>query len=167
MFFVEAQITGNGANKAAIENAAGKLLPVFIFQGLQKTQADARRYNDFVGRNFAQLALALQTFPKISLGHELDLVGEASAICAVDMKRRGAAADGGAHSRKVWAPLDGTIGGTANRVKQRLGADLCTQENCYTVERDDSGKAQLESSGGAEKAFSMYMELNPIVDYRP
>src|SRR5712664_1082609 len=33
-----------------------------------------------------------------------------------------AAADGGAHSRKVWAPLDGTIGGGAKRVKHVHGS---------------------------------------------
>jgi hypothetical protein len=37
------------------------------------------------------------------------------------MERRSAGADGGAHSRKMWAPLDGTIGGAAKRVKQPLG----------------------------------------------
>src|SRR5260370_39015384 len=35
-----------------------------------------------------------------------------------------AAADGGAHSRKVWAPLDGTIGGGAERGKKNAGGGL-------------------------------------------
>src|SRR6266478_7639595 len=40
---------------------------------------------------------------------------------AAGEKRRGAAVDGGADSRKVWAPPDGTIGGGAKRVKQSAG----------------------------------------------
>src|SRR5258708_32321353 len=42
-----------------------------------------------------------------------------------------AAADGGAHSRKVWAPLDGTIGGGAKRVKQSAGY-YALRGFCYT-----------------------------------
>src|SRR6266446_5032324 len=59
--------------------------------------------------------------PKFPLAMNRTLSGEVSATyAAVIEKRRGAAADGGAHSRKVWAPLDGTIGGAAKRVKQTL-----------------------------------------------
>jgi len=47
------------AHEAAIEDAAGELVPIFVFESFQKAQADARGHNDFVRRNLAQLALAL------------------------------------------------------------------------------------------------------------
>src|SRR6266446_3027341 len=37
VFLVKAQVLGDGAHEAAIENAARELVPVFIFQGLQKS----------------------------------------------------------------------------------------------------------------------------------
>ena len=70
-FLVEAQETSDGAYKAAIEDTARELVPIFILQSFQETQANTGGYNYFVGRNFAQLALVFQTFPKISLGHEI------------------------------------------------------------------------------------------------
>src|SRR5207245_10149764 len=69
-FFIEAQVTRNGAHKAVAKDAAGQLGPIFIFEGLDKTGADARSLGEFLHVNFAQFALALQTFTKISLGHE-------------------------------------------------------------------------------------------------
>jgi len=59
MLFIEAEVAGNGAHEAAIEDAAGELVPIFVFERFQKAQADARGHNDFVGRNLAQFALAL------------------------------------------------------------------------------------------------------------
>src|SRR5258707_12291154 len=56
------------------KNSAGQLRPVFIFQGFDETRADARGLGEFVHGNFAQLALALQAFSKISPGHEPELV---------------------------------------------------------------------------------------------
>src|SRR5713101_3779575 len=52
------------------KDAAGQFGPIFIFQGLDKTGADARGLGKFVHGNFAQFALALQAFTKISPGHE-------------------------------------------------------------------------------------------------
>src|SRR6266404_3752813 len=37
VFFVKAQVLGDGAHEAAIENAARELVPIFIFQGFQKS----------------------------------------------------------------------------------------------------------------------------------
>ncbi len=102
-FLVEAQETSDGAYKAAIEDAARELVPILILQSFQETQANTGGYNYFVGRNFAQLALVFQTFPKISLGHEIEPCRRRRNL-SVDVKRRGAGADGGAHSRKVWLP---------------------------------------------------------------
>ena len=53
ILFVQAEIASDSAHKSAIEDAAWKLIPVFIFQGVQKTQTDARGNHDFVGRDFA------------------------------------------------------------------------------------------------------------------
>src|SRR5216684_235392 len=70
-FFIEAQIAHDGAHEAVAEDAPGQLGPIFIFQGFDKTCADARGLGELVHGNFAQLALALQAFSKISPGHEL------------------------------------------------------------------------------------------------
>jgi len=69
-FFIEAQIARNGAHEAVAEDTAGQLRPIFILQGLDKTSTDARGFGQFLHGNFAQLALALQAFTKISPGHE-------------------------------------------------------------------------------------------------
>src|SRR5712691_3284525 len=69
-FFIEAQITRDGAHEPVAEDAAGQLGPIFILECLHKTGADARGLGEFVHGNFAQLALALQAFTKISPGHE-------------------------------------------------------------------------------------------------
>src|SRR6267154_2375045 len=103
LFLVEAQETSDGAYEAAIEDAARQLVPILILQSFQETQADTSGYNYLVGRDFAQLALVFQTFPKISLGHEIEPCRRRRNL-GVDVKRRGAGADGGAHSRKVWLP---------------------------------------------------------------
>src|SRR5882724_6288390 len=69
-FFIEAQIARNGAHEAVAKDAAGQLRPIFIFQSLDKTSTDARGFGQFLHGDFAQLALALQAFTKISPGHE-------------------------------------------------------------------------------------------------
>src|SRR6266404_6585026 len=69
-FFIEAQIACNGAHEAVAEDAAGQLRPIFIFQSLDKTSTDARGVGQFFHGNFAQFALALQAFTKISPSHE-------------------------------------------------------------------------------------------------
>ena len=57
-FFVEAEIVGDGANESAIEDATGKLVPIFVFERFQKTGADARCLSDFLQRDFAQFPFA-------------------------------------------------------------------------------------------------------------
>src|SRR5712671_6742445 len=109
LFLVEAQETSDGAYKAAIEDAARELVPILILQSFQETQTNTGSYNYLVGRNFAPLALVFQTFPKISLGHEIE-----------PCRRRRTLAES-------VAPLDGTIGGAANRVKQPRFRCECSQ----------------------------------------
>ena len=58
IFFVEAEVAGDGADEAAVENAAGELVPIFVFESFEKAQADASGDNDFIGRDFAKFALA-------------------------------------------------------------------------------------------------------------
>ncbi len=70
-FFVETEITGNGADEAAIEDTAGKLVPVFIFERFEKAGANARRQGNFVQRYFAQLPFAFEAFSEDSPGHAL------------------------------------------------------------------------------------------------
>src|SRR5258708_26126643 len=69
-FFIEAQVARDGAHEAASKNSARHPGPIFIFQGFDKTGADARGLGEFVHGNFAQLALALQAFTKSSPRHE-------------------------------------------------------------------------------------------------
>jgi hypothetical protein len=71
--FVEAEITGDRADKSAIENAARKFLPFFIFQGFKEAGSNARCRSNFFQRDFAQFTFALQTFSEISPGHALNL----------------------------------------------------------------------------------------------
>src|SRR5260370_736652 len=69
-FFIEAQVTRDGAHEAAAKNSARQPGPIFIFQGFDKTGADARGLGEFVHGDFAQLTLALQAFTKSSPGHD-------------------------------------------------------------------------------------------------
>ena len=57
-FLIQAEIVGDGTDKSAVEDTAGKLVPVFVFEGLQKTRSDARCLGDFLQRNLAQFPLA-------------------------------------------------------------------------------------------------------------
>src|SRR5208283_3750904 len=66
---VQAEIPRDGAHETSIEDAAGKLFPVFIFQRFQKTGTNTSRRSDFLQGHFAQFPLALQPFSEISPGH--------------------------------------------------------------------------------------------------
>jgi len=72
-FFIEAEVARDGANKSTIEHAAGELAPILVFQGFQKAGADARGRGNLLHRDFAKLALTLQTFSEISPGHAVSL----------------------------------------------------------------------------------------------
>ena len=98
IFFVEAEVAGDGADEAAVENAARQLVPIFIFEGFEKAQADAGSDNDFVGRDFAQFAFALETFSEVSPGHGSNPVRQTGEkVSAAGWK----SARCGAPSRKV------------------------------------------------------------------
>ena len=60
--FVESQETRRGTNEAAIESAAGQLVPLTAFEGFKETSADARGSGNFIERNAAHFALAFQMF---------------------------------------------------------------------------------------------------------
>src|SRR5580658_33541 len=70
IFFVQSQEAGDGAHESAVESAARKLVPLFIFQRFQIAWTDARGRSDFLKRYFTHLALALQALAKSSRGHE-------------------------------------------------------------------------------------------------
>src|ERR1700758_5629428 len=94
-FFIEAQVAGDGANKPVAKHATGRLRPVFVFEGFDKTGADAGGLGEFIHRDFAKLALALETFTKISLGHEAEPVPEdASAMRRMQQKKSAASLNG-------------------------------------------------------------------------
>lgn len=63
-FFIHAEEFGDGANKAAIENATRKPLPLLVFQCFEEADANARGSCDFLQRDAAHLALALQMLAK-------------------------------------------------------------------------------------------------------
>src|SRR5260370_42659147 len=70
------------------EDAAWKLRPVFILQSLDEASTDARGLGQFLHGNFAQLALALQAFTKISPGHEPEPVLDNPSATAKRLTRR-------------------------------------------------------------------------------
>jgi len=78
-FFIEAQITSDGAHEPVAKDAAGQPAPIFILEGFDKTGANASGLSEFFNGNFAQLALALQAVTKISPGHEPEPVLDESA----------------------------------------------------------------------------------------
>src|SRR5215471_3204596 len=67
--FVEAEVTSDGTNEAAVENATGELRPLFVFEGFEEVRSDAGGSRDFFERDLAKLAFTLETFSEISLGH--------------------------------------------------------------------------------------------------
>ncbi len=71
LVFVDAQIMGVSADKAFVEDAAGKLVELFLFQGLQAAAGDLGGLGDFLQRDAAHLTLALQAFAEgaHSCGH--------------------------------------------------------------------------------------------------
>ena len=71
--FIEAEVARDGANEATIEHAARELAPIFVFQGFQKARANARGCGNLLQRDFAKLALTLQTFSEISPSHAVSL----------------------------------------------------------------------------------------------
>jgi len=71
--FIEAEVARDGTNKAAIEHAAREFAPIFVFQGFQEARANARGRSNLFHRDFAKLALTLQTFSEISPGHAVSL----------------------------------------------------------------------------------------------
>jgi len=78
-FFIEAQITRDGAHEPVAKDAAGQPAPIFILEGFDKTGANAGGLSKFFDGNFAQLAFALQAVTKISPGHEPEPVLDESA----------------------------------------------------------------------------------------
>src|SRR5437660_12203839 len=87
-FLIETQIASDGAHKSVAKDSPGQLGPIFIFEGLDKTGADARGLGEFLHRNFAQFALALQAFTKISLGHEPEPILDDPSATAQRLTRR-------------------------------------------------------------------------------
>ena len=60
LFFVEAEATGVGADEAFIEDAAGELVEVVLFQGKQHASANLGGAGDFLQRDATLLALLFQ-----------------------------------------------------------------------------------------------------------
>jgi hypothetical protein len=69
MLLAEAEIARDDANEAAIEDAAGKFFPVFVFESLQEPHRHASLDGELVKRDFAQLALAFQQLTEAAFGH--------------------------------------------------------------------------------------------------
>jgi len=61
-FFVEADVAGVGPDEPFVENAAGKLVEVFVFDGAEHAGADFRGGGDGVEREAAMLALFAKFF---------------------------------------------------------------------------------------------------------
>ena len=65
-FFVESDLAGVGAHETFVEDAAGKLVEVFVFQGAQHAGADLGGVGDGVERDAALLALFAKFFSERS-----------------------------------------------------------------------------------------------------
>lgn len=68
-FFIEAEIAGDGADKAAIEDTAGEFAPIFVFESFEEARTNTRGGSDLCKSHLAQLALAFQPLSESSPGH--------------------------------------------------------------------------------------------------
>ena len=68
LFFVEANLAGVGADETFIEDAAGKLVEVFVLEGAQHAGADFGGVGDGIEGEAALLALFAKFFSKGSQG---------------------------------------------------------------------------------------------------
>jgi len=68
LVFVNAQKAGVSAHEALIEDAAGKRVKVFLFQGLQMAARDLGGFRDFGQGNTPHLPFAPQPFAKCAYG---------------------------------------------------------------------------------------------------
>ncbi len=64
MVFVHAQMASVGANKAFVEDPAGKLIEAVFLNGGQETGADLGGHSNLVQRDFALFPFPLQSCPK-------------------------------------------------------------------------------------------------------
>lgn len=67
-FFIEADLAGVGADESFIEDAAGELIEVFVFEGAQHAGADFGGVGDGIEREAALLALLAKFFSERSQG---------------------------------------------------------------------------------------------------
>ena len=142
-FFIEAQITRNGAHEPVAKDPAGQPAPIFILEGFDKTGADTGGPGKFFNRNFAQLALAFQAVTKISPGHEPEPVLDESAG-ALGLEHRDPVGEIG---RRLGIP-ERTIGG---------GIQCCQTERKLGRERGTPGAG--EKNGRREMEGETYLEV--------
>ncbi len=64
LVFVESQMAGVGADKPLVEDTAGKLVEVLLFEGGEEAGANLGCERDIVQRNLALFPLPLQPCPK-------------------------------------------------------------------------------------------------------
>ena len=64
LIFIHAQMAGVGANKAFVEDAAGKLIEAVFLNGGEETGADLGGHSNLVQRDLALFPLPLQSCPK-------------------------------------------------------------------------------------------------------
>jgi hypothetical protein len=67
-FIVESDLTGVGAHETFVEDAAGKLIEVFLFEGAQHPGADFGGVGDGIERDALLLALLAKFFSERSQG---------------------------------------------------------------------------------------------------
>jgi hypothetical protein len=67
-FLVESDLTGVGAHEAFVEDAAGKLVEVFLFEGAQHADADFCGVGDGIEPDTLPLALLTKFFSERTQG---------------------------------------------------------------------------------------------------
>jgi hypothetical protein len=103
-FFVQSDLAGIGAHEAFVEDAAGKLIEVFVFECAQHAGADFSGVGDGIEREVTLLALFAKFFSERSQGQlrrtglsfrphrtlmTLTMIGEGASTCQRRMSRGG------------------------------------------------------------------------------
>ena len=87
--FVHAEIPRDRTNKAAVEDAAGQLVPAFAFDGFQEATVDAGGGGNLFKGDTAHLTFALEMLAERCRGHQGPGENIGGSTQSVNAARRG------------------------------------------------------------------------------